>query len=107
MKESGYSHLERKMFMMQVPQKMLTDENIKYDGGVLKLMIVGKDFFRKGGVEFPLNNLSTGEHSIRFKVWDVFNNSTEKTINFEVKDDATKVKNKTEKLIKKSKEKLN
>ena len=51
MKESGYSHLERKMFMMQVPQKMLPDENIKYDGGVLKLMIVGRDFFRKGGVE--------------------------------------------------------
>ena len=47
------------------------------------------DNFRKGVVEFPLNNLSTGEHSIRFKVWDVFNNSTEKTINFEVKDDAT------------------
>ena len=51
MKESGYSHLERKMFIMNPPQKTLTDKNIKYDGGVLKLMIVGKDFFRKGGVE--------------------------------------------------------
>ena len=29
----------------------VTDKNIKYDGGVLKLMVVGKDFFRKGGVE--------------------------------------------------------
>ena len=51
MKESGYSHLERKMFIMNPPQKILTDKNIKYDGGVLKLMVVGKDFFRKGGVE--------------------------------------------------------
>ena len=45
------------------------------------------DNFRKGTVEFPFNNLSNGEHSVTFKIWDVFNNSSEKTINFLVTDD--------------------
>ena len=45
------------------------------------------DNFTKGTVEFPFNNLSNGEHSVTFKIWDVFNNSSEKTINFLVTDD--------------------
>jgi len=45
------------------------------------------DNFRKGVVEFPFSNLSNGEHSVTFKIWDVFNNSSEKKINFLVTDD--------------------
>jgi len=41
-----------------------------------------KDNFTRGLIRFPLNNLSEGEHTIVVKVWDVFNNSSESTINF-------------------------
>ena len=47
------------------------------------------DNYRKGVVEFPLNNLSPGEHTITFKIWDVFNNSSESIISFMVTDDAS------------------
>ncbi len=36
---------------------------------------------------FPFTNLPPGEHEIRFRIWDVFNNSSEATINFKVVDD--------------------
>ena len=47
------------------------------------------DNYRKGVVEFPLNDLSVGEHTITFKIWDVFNNSSESVISFVVTDDAS------------------
>lgn len=40
--------------------------------------------YKSGKVVFPIHKLSSGEHSIRFKVWDLLNNSTESTINFRV-----------------------
>jgi len=43
-----------------------------------------KDNYKKGQVIFPLNNLSVGEHTLKFKVWDVLNNSTEVEIRFVV-----------------------
>ncbi len=43
-----------------------------------------KDSYKKGQVIFPLNNLSVGEHTLKFKVWDVLNNSTEVEIRFVV-----------------------
>ena len=42
------------------------------------------DDYQKGVVEFPFENLELGEHTITFKVWDVFNNSSEGSINFYV-----------------------
>ena len=45
------------------------------------------DNYQKGTVEFPFYNLDDGPHSITFKIWDVFNNSSESTINFFVTDD--------------------
>lgn len=38
----------------------------------------------QGTIAYNLNNLSEGEHTLRLKVWDTFNNSSEKTINFNV-----------------------
>lgn len=40
--------------------------------------------YKNGKVIFPIHKLSSGEHNIRFKVWDLLNNSTEATINFRV-----------------------
>ena len=42
------------------------------------------DDYQKGVVEFPFENLELGEHTITFKIWDVFNNSSEGSINFYV-----------------------
>lgn len=44
----------------------------------------GEESFRSGSIRFPLRNLSPGKHKIKVRVWDNFNNSTVKEINFEV-----------------------
>ena len=46
-----------------------------------------KDDFTKGIINFPFYNLEKGEHTLTLKVWDVFNNSSEATINFVVSDE--------------------
>lgn len=46
-----------------------------------------KDDYTRGIIEFPLRNLPLGKHSLRLKVWDVANNSTEAEITFEVTGD--------------------
>ena len=43
--------------------------------------------YTSGKIVFPLTGLSEGEHVLKIKVWDVFNNSSEKEIRFVVKDD--------------------
>jgi hypothetical protein len=42
--------------------------------------------YQKGYVNFPINNLSNGQHTLRIKAWDVFNNSGEGSVSFEVLD---------------------
>ena len=37
-----------------------------------------------GTINYALSNLSNGHHTLKLKVWDVFNNSSEKTITFNV-----------------------
>ncbi|MXS70667.1 type IX secretion system sortase PorU [Flavobacteriaceae bacterium W22] len=43
--------------------------------------------YQKGNVTYPFRNLSVGQHQLTFKVWDINNNSTTETLNFEVKDE--------------------
>jgi hypothetical protein len=38
--------------------------------------------FKSGKVVYPFTNLSDGLHSVTFKAWDVYNNSSEATIEF-------------------------
>ena len=38
----------------------------------------------RGSISYQLNDLATGFHSLRLRVWDVYNNMSEKTINFNV-----------------------
>lgn len=45
-----------------------------------------KDKHTEGSVVYPLTNLAEGSHTLKIKVWDVLNNSSEKEINFVVKD---------------------
>ncbi|KQR93444.1 hypothetical protein ASG01_09680 [Chryseobacterium sp. Leaf180] len=44
--------------------------------------------YQKGNVTYPFRNLSIGQHQLTFKVWDINNNSSTATLNFEVKDEA-------------------
>lgn len=44
--------------------------------------------YQKGNVTYPFRNLAIGQHQLTFKVWDINNNSTTETLNFEVKDEA-------------------
>jgi hypothetical protein len=43
-----------------------------------------QDSYQKGKVVYPFTGLSEGAHTLKLKVWDVANNSTESTINFVV-----------------------
>lgn len=40
--------------------------------------------YQRGEFRYPYSNLEVGKHSIKVKVWDVFNNSSEEEINFYV-----------------------
>jgi hypothetical protein len=42
------------------------------------------DDYKRGTIEFPFRDLPMGEHSLKIRVWDVANNSTEAEINFVV-----------------------
>jgi hypothetical protein len=42
------------------------------------------DSYRSGVLRYRFNNLSEGEHVLRLKAWDVFNNSSEAEIKFKV-----------------------
>jgi hypothetical protein len=40
--------------------------------------------YQKGKFRYPITKLSEGKHTLKFKVWDILNNSAEKTIDFTV-----------------------
>lgn len=42
-----------------------------------------------GTIKYPLNNLNAGEHTLTFKVWDIYNNSTTETLTFNVVKSST------------------
>ena len=44
------------------------------------------DDFRKGRIEYPLDELSQGSYTLTVRAWDVYNNPEEATIHFEVAD---------------------
>lgn len=43
-----------------------------------------EDTYKSGTIRFPFSMLSTGEHVLRVKVWDIYNNSSEAEIRFTV-----------------------
>lgn len=47
------------------------------------------DDYQRGIIDFPLYDLSEGEHTAELKVWDTHNNSSTKTITFYVGDQVT------------------
>ncbi|WP_340105812.1 type IX secretion system sortase PorU [Rhodohalobacter sp. 8-1] len=52
------------------------------------------DDFRKGRIEYPLDELPQGSYTLTVRAWDVYNNPEEATIHFEVADsDELKIRN--------------
>ena len=45
------------------------------------------DDYKNGKVKFPMKDLSPGNHTIKFKAWDTFNNSAESQLEFVVAND--------------------
>ncbi|MFC2080313.1 type IX secretion system sortase PorU [Bacteroidota bacterium] len=43
-----------------------------------------RDSYSSGTVRYPYSDLPIGDHSINVKVWDIFNNSSSRTLNFKV-----------------------
>lgn len=43
------------------------------------------DQYRSGSLKYPISKLEPGDHTVRIKVWDILNNSTETEISFSVK----------------------
>lgn len=62
--------------------------------------IILNDFFQpklnsyqEGNIEFPFENLTEGQHTLKLKVWDVYNNSAEDYTEFTVVNDENLVVN--------------
>ena len=68
------------------------DITITIDGDISKKIILNEyyesdiDSYQSGKIQYPLQNLSEGHHTIEFKVWDVFNNSSESSLDFFVSE---------------------
>ena len=46
------------------------------------------DQYTSGSLKYPMSKLKPGDHTIRIKVWDIMNNSSESEISFSVKSSA-------------------
>jgi len=42
------------------------------------------DTYQSGSVRYPIQDLTEGTHTLTLKVWDIYNNSSSKTLSFEV-----------------------
>ena len=60
------------------------DGNITYSDVSSYYTAVETEKGSAGNINYGLSDLSNGHHSLKLKVWDVFNNSSKKTINFNV-----------------------
>ncbi|MFP4470890.1 MAG: type IX secretion system sortase PorU [Bacteroidales bacterium] len=50
--------------------------------------------YKSGSVMFPFSGLPSGDHELKFKIWDVFNNSSEASLRFTVvADDQVAIEN--------------
>jgi hypothetical protein len=66
----------------------ILDENSQESKILNEYYVSDVNTFKSGVVAYPYYNLSDGLHTIRFKAWDVYNNSSEETIEFVVASSA-------------------
>ena len=71
------------------------DMELWLDGQTTSPIIVNDYFsfesgsYKQGLLEYPLSDLSQGKHSVTFRVWDVFDNSSISTLQFVVRNEGT------------------
>ncbi len=46
--------------------------------------VADRDTYKSGRLTYPLTNLPQGRHKLKLKAWDVYNNSSEKELNFTI-----------------------
>ena len=60
------------------------------DGNVTESIVLNQyyqtemDSYKKGYIKYPMRDIPEGNHRLKVKVWDVFNNSSEQEISFQV-----------------------
>ncbi len=65
---------------------------LTFEGEVINLndfYISDKNSYKKGTIVYPLQDLESGKYTATLKVWDVYNNASEATIEFEVTNEPT------------------
>jgi hypothetical protein len=63
----------------------ILDEN-SYNSAILNdFYVADRDSYQSGWAKYQFFNLEDGPHSVTVKAWDVFNNSSEASVNFVVK----------------------
>lgn len=75
---SGIGHDIVAVLDNKVPEKLILNDYYESE----------LDSYQKGKVIYPLNDLSQGKHTLKFKAWDVHNNSSEAYLEFLVAQDA-------------------
>jgi hypothetical protein len=61
---------------------LIVDDNVKDITVLNKFYKSAVNDFRSGDINYQMSNLSIGNHSLKVKVWDVFNNSNESATDF-------------------------
>ncbi len=62
----------------------IMDNDVTFE--VAEYYVASTDDFRKGTLQFPLEDLTPGKHTITLKVWDNLNNTSSASLDFEVSD---------------------
>jgi len=65
----------------------ILDNNIEKQMILNDYYLADQDSYNSGTVRYPLQNLSPGQHTLKVRAWDIFNNSSEASIDFIVKTD--------------------
>jgi len=65
----------------------ILDNNIEKQLILNDYYIADQDSYNSGTVRYPLQDLSPGQHTLKVRAWDIFNNPSEASIDFIVKTD--------------------
>ena len=67
---------------------MIVDYNYSNPLILNDLFEIDTDSYKSGSIVFPFSGLSDGVHTLTLKAWDLYNNSSEETIEFTVDNDS-------------------
>ena len=62
----------------------IVDNNIKYTYNLNSTFVATVGDYRSGSIEFSLDSLPQGEHTLLLRAWDLYNNSSTDTLHFVV-----------------------